>query len=196
MNLIKTNDDKIRALDILEQAFTNVPGVTWMVENSHDKKKALRNLLDFCFQESADRQGAYLSSDRNGAVFFYNLKSNPLSFSSIARKLQLMLTVLGTRKSIEVMKTRMLIERHRPVHGWYGWFVGTVKDKRGVRAAYEIRRDMFRISDETRQPIYVETTVQRIRTLYERTGFHEYAKIKHPYTNADIWLMKRDPRNS
>ena len=63
----------------------------------------------------------------------------------------------------------------------------------GTNAGYEIKREMFRMADATNEPIYVETTVQRCVTLYTRIGFYEYARIKHPYEDFEIWFMKRDP---
>lgn len=61
MNQIKSDSDKKRALDILEQAFFNVPGVMWMIKNTKNRKKHLRIFLSFCFQETSEKQGAYLT---------------------------------------------------------------------------------------------------------------------------------------
>ena len=86
-----------------------------------------------------------------------------------------------------------MIDAVRPKKGWYGWFLATDPGVIGTRAGYEIKRDMYRMADETNEPIYVETTIKRIMILYRKIGFQEYARRKHPYENLDIWFMKRDP---
>lgn len=194
MKIITTTADEARALDILQDAFSTVPGVTWMVEHARNEKAALRKLLSFCFCASAEKNGAFLTSDRNGVVFFYHLQSKPQMVKHLLRSLYLMLAVVGVKRSIQIIRTRKIIDSIRPRTGWYGWFLATAKEKCSIQAAYEIKRDIFQIADATGEAIYVETTVPRIRQLYELIGFHEYAKVQHPYKdNIEIWLMKRDP---
>jgi hypothetical protein len=196
MKVITNSIDETRALDILQDAFADVPGVTWMVENCRNEKAALRKLLSFCFHASAEKKGAFLTADRNGVVFFYHLERKPLFIKQFFRSLYLTLAVIGIRRSIEIAKTRRIIDSLRPRSGWYGWFLATAKDKAGVQAAYEIKRDMFQIADASNESIYVETTVPRISLLYKRIGFYEYARVKHPFKdNLEIWLMRRDPQS-
>ena len=193
MNQIKNSSDRNRAINILENAFYNVPGIMWMIKSTKNRRRDLRIFLSFCFDQTSEKEGAYLTSDKNGVVFFYNLQKKPNKLLDFFRKLYLILMVIGVKTSIRILKTRERVDQVRPKKGWYGWFLATEKETIGIRAAYEIRRDMFRMADETNEPIYVETTIERIRTLYSRIGFYEYAKIKHPYENLNIWFMKRDP---
>jgi hypothetical protein len=193
MNQIKSDTDKNRALDILEQAFYDVPGVMWMIKHTKYRRKHLRLFLSLCFQETSEKHGAYLTSDGNGVVFFYNLQERPHLVLNFFRKIYIILAIIGVKRSLCVLNTRKLIDQVRPKKGWYGWFLATAQGVIGTRAGYEIKRDMFKIADETNEPIYVETTIRRIMILYTKIGFHEYAKRKHPYEDLDIWFMKRDP---
>jgi hypothetical protein len=194
MELIKCLEDKNRALDILEQAFSSVAAITWMIQGTKNKRELLREFLAYCYHESAEKQGAYLTSDRNGVVFFYNLRSKSWSVSGLFRKLYLMFVVVGMRRSFEILKTRRMIDNLRPKTGWYGWFLATEMDVKGIRAAYEIKRDMYKMADATGEAIYVETTIERIMVLYRRIGFYEYARRTHPYNGLNIWFMRRDPK--
>ena len=194
MDHIETERDKTRALDILEKAFCDVPGVIWILKKNGNKKKLLRELLSFCLQESAVKNGAYLTRDRNGVVFFYKLECKPASLMILFKKLYLLIKVSGIKHGIRAIKSRKIIDRVRPKTGWYGWFLAADRDANGNAAAFEINREIFKLSDVSNEPIYVETTVERIRLLYKKMGFYEYAKIRHPYENFDIWFMKRDPQ--
>ena len=68
MNLIKNKQDENRALDIMEKAFIGSTGMTWMLKRN--SKANLRIFLSFFFHEVSVKNGAWLTSDRNGVVFF------------------------------------------------------------------------------------------------------------------------------
>ena len=191
MNHIKTKNDKIRALDILENAFISSPGMTWMLRKK--SKKRLRIFLSFFFHEAVAKKGAYLTSDRNGVVFFYQLQNQNRSILNFLRRLYIAIFIMGLKKGILAAKYKRLIDETRPKTGWFGWLVATDNKVSGNSAAYEIKQEMFRMADETNEPIYVETTVPRVMLLYKTSGYYEYSKIKHPYEDLTIWFMKRDP---
>ena len=71
MNPIQNKQDKNRALDIMEKAFIGSTGMTWMLKRNN--KNNLRIFLSFFFHEVSAKNGAWLTSDRNGVVFFYQL---------------------------------------------------------------------------------------------------------------------------
>ena len=191
MNLIKTKDDRIRALDILENAFISSRGMTWMLKKA--SKKNLRIFLTFFFHEATAKKGAYLTSDKNGVVFFYQLQNQHTSKLNFLRGLYIAVVIMGLKKGILAARYKKLMDKNRPKTGWFGWLVATDRTVTGNSAAYEIKQEMFRMADETNEPIYVETTVPRVMALYKVSGYYEYKKIKHPYDDLTIWFMKRDP---
>ena len=110
MDHIETETDKTRALDILEKAFSDVPGVIWILKKNGSRKKLLRVLLSFCLQESAVKNGAYLTSDRNGVVFFYKIECKPASLMMLFNKLYLLIKITGIRHGIRAIKSRKIIK--------------------------------------------------------------------------------------
>ena len=190
MNLIKNNRDKKRALDILENAFIDSPGMTWMLRKCN--KKNLRIFLSFFYHTVAIKDGAYLTSDRNGVVFFYQLQNKKTSISNLFRKLYVLLFIVGLKKGMLAAKYKKNIDKLRPKSGWFGWLVATDTKVSGNAAAYQIKQEMFRLADETQEPIYVETTNPRVMLLYKKSGYLEYANLKHPYQDLTIWFMKRE----
>lgn len=194
MQKITNLNEKNRALDILESAFESSPGMNWMLKKRIAKKQ-LRNFLSFFFHEAAMNDGAYLTTDKNGVVFFYQLQHKKTSVLLFFRKLYLLLFVMGIKNGIKAIRYKHLIERIRPKTGWCGSLVATDSSAKTVRSAYEIRNALFKISDETNQPIYLETTTPRAHQLYKAFGYKQYATIKHPYENITIWFMRRDPKS-
>jgi len=190
MELIQTAQDCNKALDILEKAFMSSPGMTWMVKPGDAHK--FRKLLRHCYEEARTYKGNYLSSDRTGVVFFYHLKNKRTSPDLFWRQLNTTIFVTGIRKGIQATMLRSMVDRIRPRTGWCAWLLAS-EELPGNAATNEIRREIFKIADSTGEPIYVETTIKRMRLIYARFGFKEYCKVKHPYEETYIWFMKRDP---
>lgn len=192
MDQIRNKTDKKRAIDIMEKAFINSQGMTWMLKQKNES--SLRMFLSYFFHEAAIKDGAWLTTDKNGVVLFYHMKNNKQSIQNIFRKIYVLLAIMGVRNGVKAYRYKKIIDKVRPKDGWYGWLFATDHDETvGVNAAYEIRRETFRIADETNEPIYVETTTKRAMILYKASGYYEYAKINHPYEDLTVWFLKRDP---
>ncbi len=192
MNPIQNNQDKNRALDIMEKAFAGSTGMTWMLRRNN--KSNLRIFLSFFFYEASVKNGAWLTNDRNGVVLFYQLQNHKKSIFNLFRKLYVFIFIMGYNKGLKAIRCKKIVDKIRPQTGWFGWLVATDNAALGNGAAYEIKNEMFRLADEFNEPIYVETTVKRVMILYRASGYYEYAKIKHPYEeDLTIWFMKRDP---
>ncbi len=194
MDIITNHKDKTRALDILEDAFIGSRGMTWMLRTCN--KKNLRVFLSFFYHEVAVKNGAYLTSDKNGIVFFYQLQNQNWSVSNFFRKLYIAIFIMGIKNALKAGRYKKLIDSTRPKAGWFGWLVATDNKVPGNKAAYEIRQEMFRLADETNEPIFVETTIPRVMLLYKASGYYEYHSVKHPYEDLTIWFMRRDPKSS
>ena len=190
MDLIKSASDRDRALDILEKAFLASPGMTWMIKPGRSDR--FRMLLRHCYEEAKAYRGHYLTKDRSGVVFFYNLKNKRGSLRLFFRQLTTTLFVTGVRRGIQASEVRRMVDKIRPKSGWCAWLLAS-DEKPGNGATNEIRREIFELADQTSEPIYVETTRKRMRLVYERIGFKEYHKVKHPYEETYIWFLKRDP---
>jgi len=191
MNQIQNIKDEKRAIDILEKAFINSKGMTWMLKRKN--KKNLRIFLSYLFHEASVKNGTWLTSDKNGIVLFYNMQNKKQSIQNIFRKLYVFFLIMGFKNGLKAYQYKKIIDNIRPKTGWFGWLFATDNETIGVEAAYEIRKELFKMSDETNEPIYVETTVTRAMILYKASGYYEYAKIKHPYEDLTVWFMKRDP---
>lgn len=193
MYLCKNKIDKERVLGIFEEAFKNSPGITWMIG---DNKKKVRNILNLFIHEASVKDGTFLTENNQGAVLFFQLENNTKSVPLTIRKMYIFLFVIGINRGIKAIRYKKMIDKIRPKHGWLGWLVASNQNVAGNEAAYEIKREMFRIADQTNQPIFIETTVPRVRKLYRIAGYKEYNSIQHPYEDLTIWFFRRDPEKT
>lgn len=193
MKLIQSREDKLRALDILVKAFCESPGMVWMLPGQRSTNKKFRKLIALCYHEAEAKNGAFITSDKNGVVLYFRLQNRNVTIQNILRKLYVLFFVTGLKNGLRAMRYRKIVDDIRPKIGWLGWLVATDSDASGNAAAYEIKNEMFRLADETNEPVFVETTVPRVRVLYRAAGYHEYAQLKHPYRDLTVWFMRRDP---
>lgn len=190
MQTIKTPFEKERALQILEKAFHQSPGIIWMIG---EKQKKIKSFLSMFLMEASVNNGAYLTSDNNGVVLFFQLQHQRSSLLLTLKKIYVLLFIMGLTRGLQAIKYKKMIDEIRPKQGWFGWLVATDSSVVGNAAAYEIKNFMFQSSDDSQEPVFVETTVPRVRTLYQIAGYIEYASMKHPWQNLDIWFFKREP---
>ena len=192
MKEIRTKAERERALDILESGFTDSEGVTWMLGKNISKAR-IRRLLSMFLLEASLKKGAFIASDNNGVLLFFRLQEEKSSPALFFKKLYALFFLMGFKRAIRAVKYKKMVSEIRPAKGWLGWFVATDSHADSKRAGYEIRKYMFDTGDKFQEPVFVETTRRRIRILYQRIGFEEYASVKHPYNDLDIWFLKREP---
>lgn len=189
MRLISKRQEKERALYLLDKGFQESEGMLWMLKN----RKHLNKLLNFLLDESIEAKGAFLTDDSNGVLLYSRLQDQKRSFRIWLRQLHLLVFVLGLKNGLKAIKYRKIVDSIRPKEGWCGWLVTTDSAAVGTEAAYEIKNEMFRMAQATNEPVFVETTIKRVRILYERAGYTEYHQMKHPYQDLTVWFMRKDP---
>lgn len=185
---ITTKEDKYKAVEILTSAFFDAPNLSWIFLNKTNKNMAFFFLT--ILNDVAAKNGAFLSSNKKGVLFFYNLNNKHISIANIFRKIYILLFITGLLNGIRMIKHNRNMSKIRPKTGWLGMLMATANNN--VVAAYEIKIKMDKASKDSNLPIYVETTVPRVRALYEAAGYREYFTLKHPFTSLDVWFMSKE----
>ncbi|MFT5779831.1 MAG: hypothetical protein ACI837_002790 [Crocinitomicaceae bacterium] len=192
MEIIRTKNQKERVFEIFEHAFISSPGMNWMLRN-RNSERGKRWIINLMFHEGISQKGAFITSDNNGAVLFFQVQKKAFTPLNIFRTLYILGFVTGIKNGIRALRYKKMVATIRPKTGWLGLLVATDRTAEGSGAAFEIKREMFRLADESNECIYVETTVPRVRTLYKAAGYIEYAEMQHPYADLKIWFFRRDP---
>jgi hypothetical protein len=195
MKVVQSREDERRTIEILEDAFVESLGVYWMVKNPASLKQR-KWIIHLLFYESQAKKGAFITSDRNGALLFFQVNQKAVSPRLFFLKLYVLLFVTGIRKGIKAIQYQKRVAAVRTENGWLGLLVATDKHQRTAKTAFEIKHKMFETSDQSNLCIFIETTVPRVRKLYQSSGYVEYAEMKHPYTDLTVWFFKREPNSN
>ncbi len=78
---------------------------------------------------------------------------------------------------------------------WYLSIVGILPQFQGKGFGPELIKNVLSKTDTIKAPTYLETFVPRNMTFYQRLGYKEASSFYEPTTNAEYWLMIREPYN-
>jgi len=187
MYLVKSQQDIDRAQEIFIEAFNDSEGINWVLKRRTKKSKELT--VKVLLHEGIDKNGAYLSEDRNGAVLFYDSNNKGSSINNIIRKVHLVLRFSGIQNTLKLISYRKLIAATRPKNSMVGFLVATDRKIKTNNAIYEIHNEMLAIAKRQGKQIVLETSKPRVRRLYSFAGYEQYAEVKHPFSDLTIWFF-------
>ncbi len=178
---------------LLAAAFDVNPSVNWVIKNDRFRKKRILALSDYSYKTAFIRQGIALSSDQQGIALCYRYNSHKTSLSDYWNQIQLIFRAIGISRTKEILRREHYLKRHRPASGdfLYFWFLGVNPEARGSGSAKELKDRIFHKSRKEQLPIYLETSVERNKNVYQRYGFEIY----HTWNvneKLTLWMMKRD----
>ena len=181
-----------RARQILTEALKDSLGIHWVMKQKSESGKVLA--LEVLFYEGADKDGVYLSDDNNGAVVFYDISDSRRSKQNALRKFKLVCRHSGFLSVYRLLRYRKMISSTRPKQAMVGFLVGTDRSVKGTKAIFDIHQGMQEIASNLKLPICLETTLPRVRRLYQFAGYTEYASKMHPYADLEIYFFIKHPK--
>ncbi len=77
---------------------------------------------------------------------------------------------------------------------WYLSIVGIAPQFQGAGLGVELVKSVLNDTDVHNIPTYLETFTRRNMSFYERLGYKDVGTFIEPVTNAEYWIMLRDPQ--
>lgn len=186
--------DESTVVDIITESFKNNPSVISSVKNDDKLDMRIEELARYAFRTAISRNGVLLSSNNKGVAICYHFNIKKTSFTDYWNQIRLVCKAIGISKVFTLLKREKYINKIRPKEGnyLYFWFFGVKESYRRSAAAKELKTAIFKESDDNQLPIYLETSVEQNKIVYQRFGFEIY----HSWHRKDhtLWFMKRDPK--
>lgn len=192
MKQINPANQKI-ALEILNTAFQNNPGVLWVVKNDSNQYKRITELCKYCLTVSIEKKGAYISSNKKGVALIFESPKKQKLYSFLTGYYRLGQYCIGWSRAIKIIRRERKIQQIRPnTKHLYFWMLG-VKDRTyGLDTIKEIRDFTYALSYSKKLPIYAETTDVNILNLYLRYGFTIYDKWETGDNGVIVYFIQRN----
>ncbi len=188
MRLATRKDQKIVA-DIITETFMNNPGVNWMFSERGNRAKKISRLADFAFIKCYNRNGVYISSNGKGVALFYRTDKPKFSLLELYYHLRFGLLSIQFSKIPEVLRRESFRNSKRPKDEpyYYFWFLGVLKE--GATAGFELNKELLAMAKKENVPVYLETTMERNKEIYERMGYETFDFWEDESKGIKFWFL-------
>lgn len=192
--MIKANDtDRAKIVQIITNTFDTNPSVNIVIGSKGNRRKKIRRLAAYAFVKSLNRNGAYLSDNKKGAALCFRSNQGASNLNEFMHELRFAFSI-PPKNVFQTLKRESYIKKHRfKGEHLYFWFLAV--ESGGGSAGFEIKDDLFELSEKEKRPILLETSVARNKAIYERYGF----KVYHTWTDSGngqpLWFMMRPTSN-
>lgn len=189
------NSDEKLVTEIISESFYYNPSVLSVIKNDDKtKKQRIAGLAKYVFKTAFRRDGVFISGDQKGTAICYKYNNKKESLSDYWNQLILVITAIGISRIIKVLKREAYIKKMRPRSGeyLYFWFFGVIKDGQGKGAAKELWDAILLEAKNKDIPVFLETSVEKNKTVYERYGFEVYHIWNSKSDNVTLWFMKKN----
>lgn len=185
--------DLEKVVDIVTTTFEENPGVNWMFGKKSNNKKGIRRLAKYAFYKALNRDGVYISSNEKGVALCYRFDKKAFSIKETYYQLKFALLTIPLNRIRKVLKRESYRNSIRLGSGkfYYFWFLGVLPEGKG--AGIELKNALFTIAKKENTPIYLETTLKRNVSIYERIGYQVYHYWKDDKKGIEFWFMKWEP---
>lgn len=193
MRKANISDEKL-IIEIISESFIHNPSVLSVIKNDNKKKQRIAELAKYAFRTAVRREGIYISSDNEGVAICYKYNAKKESLIDYWNQLNLVIKSIGISRVFKILKREEFVKKFRPVSGeyLYFWFFGVKNKGKGKSAAMELKDAIIKESLNKKLPIYLETSVEKNKSVYERYGFEVYHKWKNESENMTLWFMRKE----
>jgi len=193
-----TKEIKQKVMEVITESFDSNPSVNSVIKNDGKRKQRIKALSDYSFETSLMRDGVYVSCDGEGVALCYKYNLKKESFRDYLNQVKLVVRAISLSRVLSVMKREAYVKSLRPASGefLYFWFLGVSNKARGTNAAWELKEMIFNDADNNKLPIYLETSVEKNKRVYQRFGFEVYHIWESKDLRTTLWFMRRMPMSN
>jgi hypothetical protein len=187
---VVTPSDRQRAVAIMAATFEHNPAVWFSIGKGGNSERKAHVLAQFLVNFATDRNGLFLSSDRNGVMVAYRSDAPAPALRTLYHEIKLVFGAVGLIRVFRVLRRSQRVhhqQRFSPfIHCWY---IGVVEEARHGNAARELQHRLCDMSREMNLPVLAETTILRNKKAYEFIGFETYGEVQSG--DMTTWLLVR-----
>jgi hypothetical protein len=187
--------DKEIIIEIVCRAFADNPRINAMIKKG-EKERRIRIMAEYAYDLIRKLNGVYLSSDKSTVIFYYKKSEYKRDLVDILKYIRMFLLCIRPSQLLKTIKREKLIASQRPdIPDYiYVWILGSVPENKSLRGLADIRDRLWSTSEESKLPILIETTVEKVLKLYKYVGFEIYHEWYDEKAELNLWFLKRECR--
>ena len=166
-------------IDILSASFDDNQSINFIVKQGINRMQRVRYLMNYCFTICQKHGNAYLSEDEQACALILFSEKRKRAF---VRDLLLTLRCIGIGNMFKVMKREKMLSSYHPNEPFYYlWFIGVLPEKQSKGIGTKLLKEVLRKCDEDHRAIYLETSVIKNISWYQRFGFEVFNELDLGY---------------
>jgi ribosomal protein S18 acetylase RimI-like enzyme len=139
--------------------------------------------MDYAFEMCFAFGEVYLSEERNGCALLLFPERKRTTAKTILLDLKLVRDCIGFRNIGKALVREQKLNRLHPKESfWYLWFIGVDPAMQQQGVGSRLLQSIIAKSEGMKRPLYLETSVQKNITWYQRASFQLYQQLQFDYT--------------
>ncbi len=200
--LFQPDADDIKVINALTSAFANNPRMRVLIGKTGKRfTKSLQFVILYCYFMVKKVNGIYSSTSKTTFLLYYKKSEFYFSWKDCLRYLHMAFFIIGFSRIPAAFKREKQIKsirqkekkKHKDHDFLYVWFLAQCKAYKKIDGLLEAKNHLIKTSKLLQIPIYMETTEERLLSMYKRMGFHFYNAYKDNSTNLTVWFGRFDP---
>lgn len=176
-------------VDILTKSFDDNRSVNYVVKQDANRQARIRGLMDYSFNVCNAFGDVWLSDDEQACALILFPDMKKTTVSAILWDAKLALSVIGIDRVGKVLTRESKIKSFHPKEPFsYLWFIGVVPTNQNKGKGSLLLREIVEHSEKLHRPIYLETSVDRNISWYQKNGFEIFKSLELSYT---LYLLRR-----
>lgn len=176
-----------------------IPTSMEIVKDDSKKDQRFHYLATHMVEKAIEKDALIISENQKGiAILFKTSKKDESFWKELPTQLGLLKNVTGFRNAIKILKSQSYIKNQRPKEGeyLYCWFWGILADARGAdtQTGKEMKDEFYRRAEKYKLPLYAETRMRQNALVYQRFGFEQFHKWKHP-SGDTMYFLRYIPKS-
>lgn len=181
---------KNTVVEILSKAFDDNQSINFIVKQDEKRQRRIRQLMSYCFEICLVKGRILVAEDNKSCALLLSPESKIGLLKSIILDLRLAFQCIGFWRILKVLKREKMLKANHPKGKFYYlWFIGVDPESQGKGHGSKILEELLLECDQERKPIYLETSVIRNLSWYEKYDFKTFNEIDIGYK---LYLMLRN----
>ena len=169
---------KSHVIDILSKSFDDNQSINYIVKQDSKRKKRIEKLIGYCFEVCLVKGQIFMSNDDKACALILHPERKMGSIKEMLLNMKLAINSIGASRSFKVLKREKLIKQNHPKEPFYYlWFIGVTPDAQGKGIGSALIEEVFQKYNKGTRPFYLETSVVKNISWYEKYGFIIYKEL-------------------
>ncbi|CAM4208017.1 Acetyltransferase (GNAT) family protein [Pedobacter westerhofensis] len=181
--------DKERIVELLRLSFIDNLSVGFLVGSSSGRNTRIRRLMEYAFDVCYEFGEVVVNEEGSACALLFYRHLKQFSLSAVWLDIKLLFGVIGFARLKKVLHREKLIENQHPKGPFcYLWFIGVDPAVQGKGIGSGLMAALLSKMDAQDLPVYLETSVARNISFYQKFGFQVFHQTELSYS---LLFLKR-----